>query len=82
MSLEYKKSDKPRLNYDVLIAKAQKKQSGSEKEKIVKPKDFDPARPDHVYEGNQVAVRRLFTEVVRKQTHNFNPGDFDRDTGR
>lgn len=51
-AVDHKKQDKPRLNYEVLIAKAQKKVNGSEKEKVVKPMDFEPARPDHVYVGD------------------------------
>lgn len=46
------KSDhKPRLNYDVLIARAQKKVNGTDKEKVTKPKEYEAARPDHQYES-------------------------------
>jgi len=47
-----KKSGKPRLNYDVLIAKAAKKVNGSDKEKIQRPKEYQPAKPDHIYESD------------------------------
>jgi len=61
-----KSEAKPRLNYELLIAKAQKKVNGTDKEKIDKPKEFDPAKPDHIYEGDQVAIRSLYNEIVKK----------------
>lgn len=66
-SIEYRKSErKPRLNYELLIAKAQKKVNGSDKEKSMRPKEFEPARPDHMFETDQVAIRRLYNEIVKK----------------
>jgi hypothetical protein len=61
----------------LLIAKAQKKVNGTDKEKIAKPKEFNPAKPDHVYDSNTVAVRKLYNEIVKKQTHNVKIEDFN-----
>ena len=63
MSLQYKKVDrKPRINYEVLIAKAQKKMnSGEDKNPMVKPVEFEAARPDHRYDPNNIAMRQLYS---------------------
>lgn len=43
----------------------------------MKPKEYEPARPDHIYNGEQVAIRKLYSEIVKKQSHNLNVDDFD-----
>ena len=85
MSLRVKKDDtqqrRPRLNYDVLIAKAQKRINGLEKEKPVRPPEYEAARPDHLYKTEAIAMRRLYSELVRKQEHHVDPDSFDLVSG-
>ena len=63
MSLQYKKVErKPRINYEVLIAKAQKKiNSGEEAKQQPKVVEYEAARPDHKYDSRTVAMRQLYS---------------------
>lgn len=83
MSLKYhsEAKKKPRINYEVLIAKAKKKFNGLEKEKPVKIPEFEAASASHIYKGDQVAMRRLYSELVTKQNHNIDPQSFDLTSG-
>ena len=60
MSLRYAKVDKkPRVNYDMLIAKAQKKAAeGYDDDKQFV--EFSPAKPNHKFSHNQIAMRSLY----------------------
>ncbi len=59
MSLQYKKVErKPRINYEMLIAKAQKKiNSGDDKKSQVRHVEYEAARPDHKFDTENVAMR-------------------------
>lgn len=66
----------------MLIARAQKKVNGTDKEKVTKAIEYEAARPDHQYESEQVAVRKLYHEICKKQTYNVNLSEFNQVTGR
>jgi len=73
MSLQYKKVErKPRINYEVLIAKAQKKlNSGEDSKQQVRAVEYEAARPDHRFDTGNVAMRQLYTEIVTKGQHSL-----------
>jgi hypothetical protein len=51
------------------MAKITKKMNGEEK--IKKAPTYEGAKPDHKYDPEQVALRNLYSEIVKKNRHNL-----------
>ena len=80
MSLQYKKVDrKPKIDFELMISKLHKKLNGEEK--TPQPTRYVPAKPDHMYDRAQIAVRKIWRETVRDQTHMLDIMDYDNHTG-
>ena len=62
-----------------MMAKITKEMNGDKKDK--KAAVYIGARPDHKYESDQVALRKVYAEVVKKGNHSLNFNDFDSMTG-
>ena len=59
-----------------MIEKVQKTINGDEKPQT--SPIYKAARPQHKYQSNQIGMRVLYTEVVRKQRHSVAYDNFDQ----
>jgi len=77
----FKKVDrKPKINYEQIMGKISKVLNGDDK--VPLPKRFEGAKPDHKYERDQVAMRSLYNDIVKKAKHSVQYENFDQVTGQ
>ena len=79
---EYRTKDsgrKPKIDYAMMLQKVQKNIHGEQK--TIPPPVYEAARPQHKYDSNQLAMRTMFNEIVKKQRHSVQYDDYDFETG-